>query len=168
MRTRLITLGLLCLALVLPRAQIHAQQAKDVAKGAVVPDHSFKTLEGKIIKLSQFKGKNVVLAFVVAGMGACHAFAPKLEKNICKVYKNRNTVVIGVFVKPRKAKQFKKTHGLTCPMAVDNRLARSFPSDGYPFVVVLDGQRRFRFSTKGIAADQMIPEIVKALKKQGA
>ena len=136
--------------------------------GDQVPDHSFKTLDGKKVSLSQFAGKNIVLAFMVHGSGACHSFAPKLEKDIWRAYKGRNTVVITVMVRARKAKQFKQSHGLTTITAVDSRLFAKFPSDGYPFVAILDGKRRFRFSTKGVAAKRMIPQIITSLKKLGA
>jgi peroxiredoxin len=169
MRRRNFSVSVILIGLLFaPFFGIEALQSKRLTVGATVPDHTLKTLAGKTIKLSQYKGKNVVLAFVVHGSGACHAFAPKLEKKIWQVYKDRKTVVIGVLVRARKAKQFKIAHGITFPMAIDQQLANNFSSDGYPFVVVLDGQSKFRFSTKGVAADLMIREIVKALKKQGA
>ncbi|MDF1663665.1 MAG: TlpA disulfide reductase family protein [Planctomycetota bacterium] len=169
MNTRKIApLLLFFLGLLLPLLPQNAFAQGKLAPGDQVPDYTFKTLAGKTVKLSQFKGKNIVLAFMVHGSGACHSFAPKLEKDIWRAFKGRNTVVLGVLVRARKAKQFKQSHGLSFPVAVDNRLAAKFPSDGYPFVAILDGKGCFRFSTKGVAAKRMIPQIITSLKKLGA
>lgn len=161
--TRILAATLLLASLALSSSLGFAQSGK-LGVGQTVKDRSFTTLSGASLKLSKFKGKPLVLAFMVHGSGACHSFAPKLEKKIWQAQKSK-IGVLGILVRSRKARQFKSMHQITFPVAIDSRLAREFSSDGYPFVVVLDGNRKVVFTSKNVSASNMLAKITEALKK---
>lgn len=49
-------------------------------EGKVAPNWSLKNLDGKIIQLSDYKGKNLLVVFTGVGCGHCHLALPFLNK----------------------------------------------------------------------------------------
>ncbi len=85
----------------------------------VAPDFTIKTLDGKMVSMSDFRGKPVVLNFAASWCGPCEIEAPVLAKGYEK-YKDR-VIFIGVAVKDDEASQryFANKHGLEFPIGLD-------------------------------------------------
>ncbi|GBE58011.1 thiol-disulfide oxidoreductase ResA [bacterium BMS3Abin01] len=83
------------------------------------PDFTVKTLDGKTVSMSDFKGKPVVLNFAASWCGPCEIEAPVLAKGYEK-YKDR-VAFIGLAVKDDEDSQryFADKHGLKFPIGMD-------------------------------------------------
>ncbi len=76
-------------------AQDDAVKKKSIALGEAVPDFTLKALDGKEHKLSDFKGKTVVLDFISHGCPWSKAH-DKTMPALAEKYKGNDVVVLGI------------------------------------------------------------------------
>ncbi|MBI5928081.1 MAG: TlpA family protein disulfide reductase [Chloroflexi bacterium] len=110
------------------------------------PDFSLKTYDNQNIRLSDYKGKNVVVInFWQTNCPPCHEEAPMLV-NVYNDYKDQGVVFIGVNAKdPDKlALDYIDQYDITYLNGLDvgDKIQGMYRTDGYPetIVVSLDGQ----------------------------
>jgi len=91
-----------------------------ISVGDKAPQINLKDADGRTVKLSDFKGKKVVLYFYPRDM------TPGCTKEACafqadsKKIQSKNTVVIGVSTDDEKSHQrFRETYDLTFPLLCD-------------------------------------------------
>jgi len=72
-------------------------------------------------RLSDLKGKVVMLQFTASWCGVCRKEMPHIEGDIWKKYKSKGIVVIGIDLKEtlEQVNRFSKTMGITYPLALD-------------------------------------------------
>lgn len=102
--------------------EIPADYGYIVKIGQQVPDFSTTTTDGKTIKMSDLKGKIVMLQFTASWCGVCRKEMPHIEADIWKKYKdNPNFALFGVDLDEpvRKVKDFAKQIPVTYPMLLD-------------------------------------------------
>ena len=101
--------------------------AEDVNQPA--PELEIKMEDGRVVKLSQFKGKPVVLEFFSTTCPHCQKSAESLEK-ILRAYSAKGVQVLAVTTDEKQRKEFpefRKKYGATYPMgSVGNQEAYRF------------------------------------------
>jgi peroxiredoxin len=92
-----------------------------VKVGDMAPDFTTKLMDGTTFKLSDHKGKVVMLQFTASWCGVCRKEMPDIEKQIWQVYKNKPFMVIGVDRDEplEKVIEFAKQTGITYQLALD-------------------------------------------------
>lgn len=115
---------LLCLLL---SFQISAQEISPDSRGYIVkvgdeaPDFEMTWIDGTETKLSDFKGKVVVLQFTASWCSVCRKEAPHLENEVWLPNKDKDFVLIGVDRDEplEKVVKFIEQQGTTYPTALD-------------------------------------------------
>ena len=90
--------------------------------GDMAPDFTIQFLDGTKQKLSEHRGKVIMLQFTASWCSVCRKEMPFIEKEIYQVLKsNDKFLLIGIDLKEDKAtiEKFKKATGITYPIAFD-------------------------------------------------
>lgn len=93
-----------------------------VKEGQVAPDFTVTLTDGKTVKLSDFRGKVVMLQFTASWCGVCRKEMPFIEKDIWQRHKsNPDFVLIGIDRDEPldKVIAFSKATGITYSLGVD-------------------------------------------------
>jgi peroxiredoxin len=113
--------------------------------GAFAPDFEATTLTGERVRLSDFRGKAVVLNFWGTTCVSCVAEIPNLER-VWKEQAPQGLVVLGVNVGDdrRRAESFLQRLGATYPSVLDpgQVLARAYRAPGLPMTVFIAADGR--------------------------
>ncbi len=94
----------------------------DITKvGQQVPDFSFTTIDGKSYKMSDLKGKTVLLVFFATWCGPCMKELPRIESEIWQKYKSKNFMVVALGRQHtmEEIQKFNQTKGFTFTLAPD-------------------------------------------------
>ena len=89
--------------------------------GDAVPDFELPTTTGDTVRLSQYRGRPVLIFFTTTWCPYCSAEAPYLEDEIWQRYRSRGLQVVSIQVKEPQslASSFAQHHGWTFPVLVD-------------------------------------------------
>jgi thiol-disulfide isomerase/thioredoxin len=80
--------------------------AKATSPGGYLPDFSQADTSGKLVRLSSFKGKYVLIDFWASWCGPCRAENPGLVK-VFNIYKEKDFTILGVSLDKNKASWLK-------------------------------------------------------------
>ncbi|KEO84370.1 redoxin domain-containing protein [Tumebacillus flagellatus] len=88
--------------------------------GQAAPDFQLETLDGKTVKLSDYRGKVVLLNFWASWCEPCRQEMPDIEKAY-ETYKDQGLVVLGANLQENNVsiQGFTDTMGLTFPILMD-------------------------------------------------
>lgn len=95
-------------------------------KGSIPPDFELSTLSGDIVKLSDYKGKKVILNFWASWCGPCKAEMPHMQNYYEKNKDSANVEIIAVNLTTAERsgiagiEKFIDAYGLTFPIPLDN------------------------------------------------
>ena len=90
--------------------------------GDQAPDFTIKYLDGKTEKLSDLKGKAIMLQFTASWCSVCRKEMPHIESDIWQKHKNnKNFVLIGIDLKENEEiiRKFQASTGVTYPIVLD-------------------------------------------------
>ncbi len=111
---------------------------------AAVPDFKLQDLNGKTVKLSDFKGKAVLLDFWATWCPPCRASIPGLEK-LHKNYNGKGLVVLSISLDEGdwdSVKSFAAEHGITYPVLKGTEdVASQFQVRTIPMLVIMPRSR---------------------------
>jgi len=102
--------------------EIPADYGYIVKIGQQIPDFSMEITNGKTVKMSDLKGKVVMLQFTASWCGVCRKEMPHIEADIWKKYKdNPNFALYGIDLDEPKevVEKFAKQIPITYPLALD-------------------------------------------------
>ncbi len=111
------------------------------ARSETAPDWSLKDLDGKAIKLSDFKGQIVIVNFWATWCPPCRAEIPDFIA-IEKEYRDKGVVIVGFSVdsvQPSEVAAFVKKAGINYPIVMStDEIAQSYGvTEGIPVTCVI-------------------------------
>lgn len=118
---------------------------------AEAPDFVLQQLDGSTVKLSDLRGRVVVMEFWATWCGPCRYSLPSLDV-IAKKYKDREVTVllINQDETPEVVREW-IGHRITAPILLDagSHVARQYEVDSIPRLVVLDREGRMLYLHQG-------------------
>lgn len=166
MRTALLVFAAV-LATVVPSA--HAADAVcNVARRKVNLDFTVKDVAGKDVRLSQYKGRVVLLNFWATWCGPCRREIPSLVA-LYRDYKDRGFVVLGVSVdsEVRLVKPFARVMKMNYPVLIGagrDEFSDAFgPFIGFPTSVILARDGTVCVRHLGLASRSLLEQQISSL-----
>lgn len=123
--------------------------------GDSAPEIEIRYLDGTTKKLSDFRGKIVMLQFTASWCGVCRQEMPIIEKDIWQKHKNNpDFILIGIDLKEsaEKTKKFARDLKITYPLTLDPE-GKSFytyaeKNAGVTRNIIIDKQGKIVFLTR--------------------
>ena len=118
------------------------QKAPLTAAGTTAPDFTLRDLEGKEVKLSELRGRAVLLDFWATWCAPCRAVLPVVEL-LHRQFKDKGLAVFGVDDEDSEVLgKFLQKFGYTLPTLLDpdRRVANKFEVGGIPTAILIDKQ----------------------------
>ncbi len=145
----------------------NAARMKKQLTGKPAADLTVKDLHGTPIRLSELKGKTVLLDFWATWCGPCRADGPALDKLYAK-YADKNLVIVGLSVDEDRpvVEKFLSQHPHPYPIVLttENEIPRPYQIGVFPTYIVIDSDGNFASATEG---DTGFAELRKLLRKAG-
>lgn len=126
---------------------------KKAQVGLAAPFFELKDINDKIWKLSDLKGKVVLLNFWASWCESCLAVNSSIQ-NLINSEKDINIVYVSVLYKdkPEKAREYMKKNGFDFPVLIDNQnIAKTYGIGGVP--------ETFIINRKGIIKEKVIGPV---------
>lgn len=128
--------------LALPLIFLVAGPAAGLSAKDPAPDFVMKTLDGKEIRLADYKGKYILLNFWATWCGPCKIEMPSLETLHTK-FKSRNLAVVAVsndIFGAKVVKPFVKAHKMSFTVSLDQdlKVSTQYGVVGLPTTILID------------------------------
>jgi peroxiredoxin len=140
--------------------------------GQAVPDFAVTTLDGKVVKIADLKGKVVLINFFATWCGPCMGEMPHVEKEIWQQLKSEKLVVLAIGREHSRDEliKFNKEKGFTFLIAPDPKreVYKLFAKQFIPrnYVIGIDG--KIVFQSMGYTPEEFnkMVELIKARLKE--
>ena len=112
---------IMVITIVSAKAQTVYEHQFIVKVGDMAPDFQVKLTDGSSFKLSEQRGKVVMLQFTASWCSDCREEMPFIEKDIWLPLKEKDFVLVGMDFKetPEKVQAFAKQMNITYPLGID-------------------------------------------------
>jgi len=156
---RMISVAVLLLA----STVAHAQGARKA------PGLALKDIRGRTVRLSDYKGRVVLLNFWATWCPPCRAEMPDLVK-LQREYAKQGLQVVGVTYPPEtlsRVRRFARRLGINYPVALGTKATKNLfaDTDTLPVTVVIDRDGNIRDTIEGIMLPDEFEQKVKPLLK---
>lgn len=147
------------------------QSAGLLPVGATAPGWELKTPEGRTVRLSDLRGKVVVLDFWASWCAPCKLAMPGVQ-DLHESFKNDPVEVIGINCWERGdgAAGYMREKGYTYELLVDgDAVANAYKLDGLPTFYVVDPDGKIAYSSSGFRFDrekEIAAVISKSIKQE--
>lgn len=139
------------------------------------PDFQLRDSNGGLIKLSDFRGKVVVLDFWATWSAACKAAFPHLQKVVERYREYRTVAFIGIntsetavgAARDSLVRKFVEEGKFTFQAVFDegSKVAQQFGAEGIPTRVVIDKNGRIRFKSVGFGdGDALVNDLTSQIE----
>jgi thiol-disulfide isomerase/thioredoxin len=121
------------------------------------PDFVLRDLDNREVRLSELRGKVVLLDFWATWCEPCRAAFPMIEL-LHRSYKEKGLVVLGIDNEPpQKAREFLKQYGYLTPSLVDanSDAAMKYRVGSIPTTVLIDREGKVAFYEAGFSYEQL-------------
>jgi len=112
-----------------------------VTKGKAAPDFALKSMAGENIRLSELRGKVVMINFWATWCAPCRKEMPLLN-DLYKKHKQSEFILLGVNIdnSEDKGKKMARKIGVTFPILFDvsKKVSESYGVSAMPFTVIID------------------------------
>ena len=141
-------------------------------KGNSPPDFELSTLSGEVVKLSDLKGKKVILNFWASWCGPCKAEMPHMENYYKKNKEDANVEIVAVNLTSserkglKNVKNFIDSYGLTfpIPMDPDGKAMDAYKIITVPTTYLIGTDGRVEHTFKGPMDEKTMESLVDNLK----
>jgi thiol-disulfide isomerase/thioredoxin len=140
-----------------------------VGQTSHAPALVLKDLRGRALRLSDYKGKVVVLNFWATWCPPCRAEMPDLIK-MQREYRSRGLQVVGITYPPEEiaeVRQFVRKLGVNYPIALGTIETKSLfdETETLPLTIVIDREGKVRERIEGILLPQEFEQKIRPLLK---
>lgn len=149
--------------------------SEGLSQGDMSPDFELKTLDGKTIRLSDYKGKKVVLNFWASWCPPCKAEMPHMENYYKTKANEQNVEIIAVNLtnaeigsnKLEKVKNFVNEYGITflIPLDENGEVGNTYQTITIPTSYMIDTNGLIHKKIIGPMDGEMIEKLVKEMDK---
>lgn len=149
-------------------AQAAPQPVKaPVSKKAVAPDFALKDYDGNVVKLSDYKGKVVLLDFWATWCGPCKMEIPGFIK-LQQKYRDKGLTIIGISLDQpgwQVVKPFMDEYGINYPIVLgDRNVVMAYGGiTGIPTTFVINQQGEVVDKVVGYRPDSYFENVIKQL-----
>jgi thiol-disulfide isomerase/thioredoxin len=145
----------------------------NLATGKPVPEIDAEGVDGKRFKLSDYRGKVVVLIFWGTWCGPCMVEVPH-EREMAEKYKDKPVALLGVNCDADRAEAIKvmKKEGITWPNWYDGEpgegpIAKTYHIQGYPTVMVIDAEGKLRSKNgRGKSLEAIVDKLLTEMQSK--
>lgn len=151
------------------RPESNSSETVKIAEGALAPDFEFSTPEGETARLSDFKGKVVLLNFWATWCGYCIDEMPAMQK----ITENFSDSVVVLAINRGDVKadatEFieESNYDYVWGLDEDMSIQKLYPANGIPYSIIIDEEGIIGTIFEGSAPD-MYPYFEEALTLAGA
>jgi len=141
--------------------------ATGVSAQQKAPDLSFKDINGKSFRLSDFRGKVVLLNFWATWCVPCRAEIPDLVK-MQRRYRARGLRIVGITYPPEAESQvrsFRRELKMNYPIVIGSQKTKQAftSSETLPLTIIIDRQGNIRGLIEGVMYSDEFEEKIKPL-----
>jgi thiol-disulfide isomerase/thioredoxin len=145
----------------------NAARIKKQLAGKPAPDLSVTDIQGKPVRLTDLRGKTVLLDFWTTWCPPCRADGPSLDK-LYKKFGAKELAIVGISVSEDRAivEKFLSTHPHDFPIVLtsENEMPRAYQISVFPTYIVIDPDGNLSAAVEG---DQGFGALQRLLKKAG-
>ena len=144
-----------------------SSQTIGINQGNIAPDFELNTLDGKSIKLSDFRGQKVIINMWATWCPPCRAEMPDMQK-FYDNYKDENATVIAINMTTSEKSEdriheFLDELGITFPVVLDkqNKVGQMYQVHALPTSYIIDSEGIIQQKVTGPMNYEMMKKLIK-------